>query len=313
MTTKQTVSAAIAAIFAFIPGIQPACAELPFNSEQPWLGYFAVTEERAFQFLFGPDGGIVIRVLNKDGGLIDHPIILEFFATETLPDGSVRELTVKPDTYESSDPPTAKLKKTVFRCKLTDHATAQPTLEGTIEISKGTIFANARITDKGAFDKNPLRPVIRARFQSFYFAENDAKAQWDRKRVKEFERQISKDSVTLKHLDGKSVKLDCIGVTDPKSSEVNGVGSSSAEVRMSAYQGRKVEFLAAPIPRSRWVMAAHPLSMVASGSNGPPTLSRTRMVMPNSRSSSDRTFSHHIKTRKTTEPSTNSFHETFRQ
>jgi hypothetical protein len=187
-----------------------------------------------------------------------YPITLQFLAQETLPDGSVRELLMKPDTLESADPPTAKLKKTVFRSKLTDQATGQPTLEVTLEIASGTVLANARITDKGAFDKNPLRPVIRAAFRPFYFDEkaqneNAQKEELDKKQIKalekqikEFEKRIGEDSVTLKRLDGKRVKLGCADKTDPNSKEVNGTGSSSAEVEIGAYQNRKIEFLAAP-------------------------------------------------------------------
>ena len=142
--------------------------------------------------------------------------------------------------------PTAKLKKTVFRCKLADQAAGQPTLEGTIEIAGGTVLANARIIDKGAFDKNPMRPVIRTIFTAFYVNENLQKEAWDKKQTKEFEKRIGADSVTLKHLDGSRVKLVCVDKTDPKSKEVNGGGSSSAEVEISLYQKRRIELLASP-------------------------------------------------------------------
>jgi len=237
----------MAAMLPFIQGVQPASAELPMM-EKPWLGFFAVAEERAFNFLFeAQQGGISIMVRNKEGGQIEmYPITLQFLAQETLPDGSVRDLLMKPDTLESADPATDKLKKTVFRSKLTDQATGQPTLEVTLEIASGTILANARITDKGAFDKNPLRPVIRAAFRPFYVDENSQKEKWDEKQIKEFEKRIGRDSVTLKRLDGKRVKLGCADKTDPNSKEVNGTGSSSAEVEIGAYQNRKIEFLAAP-------------------------------------------------------------------
>jgi hypothetical protein len=153
---------------------------------------------------------------------------------------------MKPDTLESPDPATAKLKKTVFRSKLTDQATGEPTLEVTLEIASGTLLANARITDKGAFDKNPLRPVIRAAFPSFYAGENAEKEKWEKKQIKEFEKRIGKDSVILKHLDGARGKHGCVDKTNPNSKEVNGTGSSSAEVEIGAYQNRKIEFLAAP-------------------------------------------------------------------
>jgi hypothetical protein len=152
----------MAAMLPFIHSVQPASAELPML-EQPWLGYFAVAEERAFNFLIGAqDGSINIMVRNKEGAQIEtYPITLQFLAQETLPDGSVRDLLMKPDTLESADLATAKLKKTVFRSKLTDQATGQPTLEVTLEIASGTVLANARITDKGAFDKNPHRRPAR--------------------------------------------------------------------------------------------------------------------------------------------------------
>jgi hypothetical protein len=66
------------------------------------------------------------------------------------------------------------------------------------------------------------------------------------KQIKEFEKWIGKDSVTLKRLDGTRVKLGCADKTDPNSKEVNGTGSSSAEVEIGAFQNRKIEFLAAP-------------------------------------------------------------------
>jgi hypothetical protein len=248
----------VAAMLPFIQGVQPASAELPMM-EKPWLGYFAVAEERAFNFLFeAQQGGISIMVRNKEGGQIQQGIELQFLAQETLADGSVRELLMKPDTLESADPATTKLKKTVFRSKLTDQATGQPTLEVTLEIASGTVLANARITDKGAFDKNPLRPVIRAGFPAFYVAEkvqneNAQKEELDKKQIKElekqikeFEKRIGEDSVTLKRLDGTRVKLGCVDKTDPKTKDVNGTGSSSAEVEIGAFQNRKIEFLAAP-------------------------------------------------------------------
>lgn len=237
---------ALAAMLPFTQGIQSAFAELPMM-EQPWLGYFAVAEDRSFNFLVTSQGEISIKVVNKDGGQIEPAsITLQFLATETLPDGSVRELLMKPDTLESSDPPTSKLRKTVLRSKLGDTATGQPTLEVTLEIASGAVLANARITDKGAFDKNPLRPVIRAIFTPFYAAENSLKEQWDKKQIKEFEKRIGKDSVILKHLDGKRVKLECVAATDSKSKEVNGSGSTSAEVEVSEYQKRKVDLVASP-------------------------------------------------------------------
>ena len=109
--------------------------------DTPWLGYFAVANESGFRFLISKYGEIKVFVLNKNRDPIEsYPITLQFLATEDLPDGSAKDLPMKWDTVESSDPPAAKLKKTVFRSKLTEQATGQPTLEVTIEISGGTFL-----------------------------------------------------------------------------------------------------------------------------------------------------------------------------
>lgn len=245
MITTPLRPIAVAALL-FIQGFQPASAGLS-TLEKPWLGYFAVAEDRSCQLLLSTTGECKLMVLNKDGKPIETlPIVLQFLATETQPDGSVKELPIKADTVESTDPPTAKLKKTVVRYKLTEQAEGQPTLEVTLESVSGSLLVNARITDKGAFDKNPLVPVIKAQFAASYAAENGQKATWDKKQTKDFDRLIAKDSVTLKHLDGKQVKLGCIENLDPKAKEVNGSGSSSAVVDISCYQKHKIEFLAAP-------------------------------------------------------------------
>lgn len=234
------------AIAVTLPFIQNSFAQLPML-ENPWLGYFAVADEDKFRFLLASHGEFGIRVLNTAGAPIDaYPIPLQFLVVETLPDGTVRDLLMKWDTVESSDKPTAKLKKTVFRSKLTEQTTGQPTLEVTIENSGGMILASARITDKGAFDKNPLLPVIRVAFPCFYANEQVGREKWDKKQIKDFDKMLGKDVVSLKHLDGKTVKLACADKRELKPEEINAARSSLIEVEIGAFQGRKIEFIAAP-------------------------------------------------------------------
>ena len=213
--------------------------------ENPWLGYFAVAKEKAFIFSVSAAGEFGIQIFTKDGVDIQIPIALQFLATETLPDGSVRDLPMKLDTLESTDPPTAKLKKSVLRAKLTDQAAGQPTLEITLEATSGTVLANARIIDKGAFDKNPLNPVIRTIFSPVYANENAEKETWDKKQLKEFEKRIGNDHITLKQLNGGRVKLPCVAPVDTMSKEVSGSATISAEVEIGAYQNRRIELQAA--------------------------------------------------------------------
>lgn len=239
-------SMTIAAMFLSLQGLQTLSAQLPMMQKQPWLGYFAVADESKFRFQIATTGEVGFYVLNKGGDPVEaYPITLQFLATETLPDGSVRDLPMKLDTPESTDSPTAKLKKTVFRGKLTEQATGQPTLEVTIENSNGSILASARITDKGAFDKNPLLPVIRVVFPGFYAPEQAARETWDKKQTKDFDKVLRKDSVSLKHLDGKTVKLACVEKPELKPDEINAAGSSQVEVDIAAYQNRKIALQAA--------------------------------------------------------------------
>lgn len=238
---------AVAAMFSSLQGIQTLSAQLPMIQKQPWLGYFAVADQSKFRFQIAAAGEVGLYVINKGGALIEtYPITLQFLATETLPDGSVRDLPMKLDTLESTDSPTAQLKKTVLRGKLTEQATGQPTLEITLEATSGSILANARIIDKGAFDQNPLRPVIRTIFPAVYWNENSQKETWDKKQLKEFEKRIGKDAITLNQLNGGEIELSCVDPVDTKSKEVSGSGITSAGVEISAYQNRKIELLAAP-------------------------------------------------------------------
>lgn len=229
-----------------LPFLQSLSAQLPML-EQPWLGHFAVTDERDFRLIIDATGNFQILILNKSGNPNElYPITLGFLATETLPDGKVRDLPMNLSTIESADPPTEKLKKTVIRSKLTEQASGQPTLEVTIEIASGAILASARITDKGGFDKNPLKPIIRLGFPRFYAGENEERETWDKKKVRDFDKLIGKDSVRLKHLDGKTIKLECVEKSELKPAEINAGGSSSAEVKLHAYDARKVVLIAAP-------------------------------------------------------------------
>jgi hypothetical protein len=161
-------------------------AELP-TLEKPWLGYFGVAIESGFQFRFASQGETQIYILNCNRDPFEGlPINVVFLAVQTLPDGTSKDLPMQLKTLESTDPATAKLKKTVFRSKLTSQATGQPTLEVTIEVNGGAILASSRIIDKGAFDQGSLIPVIRVGFPGFYGNENAEKGTWTKKELKEF-------------------------------------------------------------------------------------------------------------------------------
>jgi len=86
-------------MLSFFQGLQPASAEIP-TLANPWLGYSAVAGIKAFIFSVTADGEFGIQLLTKGGGEVPVlPITLQFLATETLPDGSVRDLSMKLDIY----------------------------------------------------------------------------------------------------------------------------------------------------------------------------------------------------------------------
>jgi hypothetical protein len=243
MNARHLSSIALAAMLPLSACIQTASAELPMM-EQPWLGNFAVAEAGKFHFTIAANGETKITLIGKDRQpLLFESIVLRFGAYEPMPDGSRKDLTMLPDTLESKDPATAKLQKTVFRCKLADPAKG-PTMEIAFEIARGTVLAHARIIDKGAFDKNPVRPVIKTFFPQCYKNELERLPDMEKGDAKAFEKRIAKDTITLKHLDGKRIKLKCEEKFDPKSKEANGI--SSAEVEIDHYQSKKFELLAAP-------------------------------------------------------------------
>ena len=141
---------------------QSARAALPML-EQPWLGRFAVAVDRNFKFYVSRDGTMELELYDRADNSIgeQHVIAIWLVAEEVAPGGVVATwLTVVPESVESADPATDKLRKTTLRGKMAGNdPAATVSFEATIERDGSSILIGGRVTDPGPF-KNPVRLTV---------------------------------------------------------------------------------------------------------------------------------------------------------
>ena len=213
-----------------LTGIQTACAELPALTEKPWSDQFAVFKNRNYQLSISKNGEIRLAPLNKKGEMIGDYIVIpiQIGLEETLPGGRTRLLGILPETLESSDPATDKLKNTVIRGKVTGGAA----FEATIEESRGIVSIGGRVTDPGTTTRNPLGFSVFTRIPYFFgHVEKDTPA-----KLKEFEESIKNDYIQMKWINGKRHKELLTASVDAGSPEMSGPGIASAELGLTAFQ-----------------------------------------------------------------------------
>jgi hypothetical protein len=223
----------VVALLTALIGIQSAAAELPALMERDWLGQFAVFKNRDYQFTISSHGEIRIAPYPKDGnttvGYIVIPIHIGIVGIS--PDGTNQWFSIQPETLESTDPATNKLKKAVFRGKVTGGAA----FEATVEEARGIIFISGRVTAPGTATKNPLRFQVLTKIPYFYgHVEKDT-----REKKQAFEAKIKSDNVVMKFINGKRHKEWFITPVDAGSPEINAPGIASAEFDIKPLRGRK--------------------------------------------------------------------------
>ncbi len=223
----------VAALLASCMGIQSATAGLPALTEKPWLGYFCVAKNRAYELTVTSQGEIRLLPHNDKGQVlssyIDIPISVGI--EEILPDGKFRSLKILPETLESTDPATDKLKKAVIRGKVTGGAA----FEASIEESRGAISIGGRVTDPGTETKNPLRFHV---VSTIPYYSGGIKKDTPEKRMA-YEATVKSDYVETKWTDGKRHKEMFVTAVDASSPEINGPGIASAEIGIALFQTRK--------------------------------------------------------------------------
>ena len=250
---------------ATIPGAvlpQVARAGLPML-EQPWLGHFAVAIDRGFRFYVSANGMMELEPLGRNREPISphHVIPVALSVEATTKEGVLMWLTVDPESLESADPATDKLRKTTLRGKAVGaDPVAAVSFEATIERDGSTIFIGGRVTDPGPF-RSPGLFSAHIMYPPAYVGELQTRAEWDKNQEKEFEKRTKRDVLELKYLDGKRSKLTFFEKIDANSKEVNGGGISSAMVSIAYFPDMALNVTAeANSALSLWHPAPAPLS-----------------------------------------------------
>lgn len=221
----------------FMIGFQ-ASAELPMITEGQWLGYFAVASERNYQLTVNSlDLSIPLKPVNRDGAVIESSgVNIAFGIMQTSADAVPVVHALRTDTLESSSPATADLKRVSFRCKTAGDAV----IEISIEKTGGGTLVEGSIVESGTLPKDSLKPLILLRLPSVYAAETQGKSEWTKDQAKDFEKQISKDRIRLKWLDGMSETLKPAAEVDDGIKKSFGSGIVSAEFEFSNWQGKSL-------------------------------------------------------------------------
>ncbi len=207
-------------------------------NEVPWLGHFAVFANKRFQFAVTAQGKITLIPIGDNDKPVANSleIPIEVTVEEIRPDGKITVKKVQPKSLESAQPATEKLEKVVLRGKVTGDASFELTLEQV----RGVVSVGGRVLDSGTLTKNPLRFSIRIKFPSPYRYDKRR----DKREQKAFEKKIEDDRLDLTWSDGKRKKQSFDEKVDASSKELNGSGIAAAEIEISAYKGRKFEFIA---------------------------------------------------------------------
>lgn len=226
----------LAATTLAIAGWQSAMAQLPAIKKEPWLGYYAVHQQRDFQFKIDTKGEGILIPLQKTGAPITQLLHLpvEIFIEEQMPDGKAVLRAVQAVSLSAVEPPSEKLAKATFKGKTVGDAG----FEVTVEAQGAKLRYGGRITDKGTLTTNPLRLVVRTRFPNAYKAGDRDK--------KEIVKQIKDDEVKVTRLDGKRFKLPADKPLAEPPNEVANKDLNSVEVSIGAWRGMGFEYSAGP-------------------------------------------------------------------
>lgn len=220
-------------LLAFVACALPLAAQLPSLNEQPWLGYFAASENKHYSVGITSAGKIVLTPMTEKGEPISNflKVQIELGALETLPGGKETLRQLIPETLNSSEGVTGKLKKTTIRGKVNGDAA----VEIELAVERGAVIIGGRVTDPGKLTQNPICLGARVRFTNFYVGAKRG----DEKAEELFQDRVKEDRIDLKWTDGKRVKQTFDEVVDASSKELNGPGIASAQFEVSAYKGMK--------------------------------------------------------------------------
>lgn len=240
MIMKNLRMCAFVAGLVFVSGVMPVAAELPTMDDREWLGYFAGAKTKNFQFGITAGGDAAIRISKEKDVLLSQKLAIpvEFRIEETMPDGKVIARSIKPESLESTQTPTAKPKDVTIKGRVTGDIG----FEVFLTEDRGVISLGGRLLEPGSL-KNPTRFCIATKVPSVYV---DATPDGDKKQQKAFEDKIKDDRVQINRKDGKRAKFSTMDPVDGGSAEVTGPGLDGLLIDISSYKGKKIQLSATP-------------------------------------------------------------------
>ncbi|MGL4399415.1 MAG: hypothetical protein ACRCXD_06080 [Luteolibacter sp.] len=229
--------------------MQPATAQLPSLSVDPWLGFFAGEKTSRCTFGIASDGEIHFtpaeNATRANGGwsFRMRPVI-----EETTPEGKIVVRELVQESLKTSQPAANKIEKVIF----TGDVKGGGTLEMTVEQSRNNFLIGGRVVEPGP-GKNLKRFALIGRSPRFYAPYETGKGNkteeekaLQAKRDKTLEKKVEGETLNLKLLDGKMVKQPILEPADLASAAISGVGISEIGMELQLYQGRELVLTASP-------------------------------------------------------------------
>ena len=242
---KPTILRAVscAAVFT-LSGIVQGEAKLPMVGEREWVGYYAVVVSKKYSFGITLDGQGKLLITGKDGKPMIHDAVnVDFTIEEVSPDGSIVGKTIIPDSLESVQPASMKLKDVVIKGKAQDDVLFEITATET----GGGLLLGGKISSQGTV-KSPLRFSIGVRFPEItpFFEKSSEKEKDEKKQKREMEKLMKEERLSVKWIDGKSEKVSIAEPIDGAGPTVSGPGVSFLSGEFSRLNRSKLEIMAAP-------------------------------------------------------------------
>lgn len=239
------LGAVMIALAFFASSSAPVHAKLPSLNQAPWLGFFAGHSGSRGMSGIAEDGSLYYNHLN-DGGAVSSGYFHRIYpaVAETISDGTVRIHRLLPETLKTETEATDKPGTVTYRGQVNGGAS----IEVVAEFTRRDVSIGGRIVDPGS-GKYPLQFCFHTQAPAYYLMYGETKtlrdgtAEQKAKLEKQITRQktiAAKESLALRHLDGKRVSLPLLDKVDLSSPTFNGDGFNAIEVDLDCLKGRKI-------------------------------------------------------------------------
>lgn len=203
----------------------PIFAQLDDIGKMPWLGNFALFQDRETQLVIHSTGGMKFSPVNKGEAHPYNKIPILYGVMIKNADGLQYLLKPIPESLTSEDEATTKFKRTTIKGKVQGGAE----FEMTVKLSRGTLSIGGRLTSPGKLQPDTVQFGIATRVIDFYTYQKENTFKGDPEGFLEL---ISDDALKFKRLDGKKQKHDYPDLITLETDTINGPGIKEAEVNL---------------------------------------------------------------------------------